>query len=82
MLHIMKDVVKLMMHKMIIPNLKVEDETEIVKALHDVWGIRHVTVNPTMNEVIFSFNEAAGSMEDFQQAVIDLGYEVEGVMSI
>ncbi|MBM7570833.1 heavy-metal-associated domain-containing protein [Aquibacillus albus] len=62
-------------HKLSIPNLKKEDEQKISKALHDVWGVRNVKINVQTEEAIISYHEEAGSLMDFQQAIIDLGYE-------
>ncbi|QHS22379.1 heavy-metal-associated domain-containing protein [Virgibacillus sp. MSP4-1] len=62
-------------HKLSIPNLKKEDERKISEALHDVWGVRNVKMNTQTNEAIISYDEDAGSLQDFQQAVIDMGYE-------
>ncbi|SET37340.1 Heavy-metal-associated domain-containing protein [Salinibacillus kushneri] len=61
--------------KLSIPNLKKEDERRISEALHDVWGIRNVKINTQTNEAIISYDEDAGSLQDFQQAIIDVGYE-------
>jgi len=64
-------------HKFSIPGLKKEDEKKISDALHDVWGVRNVKINTQTNEAIFSYNEEAGSLNDFKQAIMDLGYEVK-----
>lgn len=66
----------LITHKLLIPNLQKEDEQKVRKALHDVWGIRQVEINTQTNEVMISYNEKSGSLQDFQQAIIDIGYEV------
>ncbi|MRG85249.1 heavy-metal-associated domain-containing protein [Salinibacillus xinjiangensis] len=63
-------------HKLSIPQLKKEDEKQLSEALHDVWGIRNVKINTQTNEAIISYDEDAGSLEDFTQAVMDLGFEV------
>lgn len=62
--------------KLSIPNLKKEDEKKISDALLDVWGVRNVKINTETNEAIIAFNEEAGSLMDFTQAIKDLGYEV------
>ncbi len=64
-------------HKMFISELSEENQKEIAKALYDVWGVRDVTVNAAQNEVEISFNEKAGALHDFEQAVIDLGYSIK-----
>lgn len=60
-----------------VSNLKKEDEAKMLEALQDVWGVHNVNINTKMNEVIFTFNEESGSVQDFEQAVIDLGYKIE-----
>lgn len=55
--------------------MKKEDEKKISDALHDVWGVRNVKINVQTKEAIISYDEDAGSLEDFQQAIIDVGYE-------
>ncbi|MCP8617272.1 heavy-metal-associated domain-containing protein [Salirhabdus salicampi] len=62
-------------HKFSVPNLKKEDEQKLGEALLDVWGVRNVKVNTQTNEVIISYDEDAGALHDFQQAIIDVGYE-------
>ncbi len=66
---------QLITHKLSIPNLKKEDEVKVSKALHDVWGIRNAKINVQTKEAIISYDEKAGSLQDFQQAIIDIGYE-------
>ncbi|MCM3397952.1 heavy-metal-associated domain-containing protein [Oceanobacillus profundus] len=63
-------------HKLSIPDLKKEDERKVSDALHDVWGVRNIKINTQTNEAIISYDEDAGSLIDFEQAVKDLGYEV------
>ncbi|GAA0326065.1 hypothetical protein GCM10008967_15800 [Bacillus carboniphilus] len=62
-------------HKLSVPNLKKEDEGKISEALHDVWGVRNVKINVQTGEVMISYDENAGSLEDFQQAIVDVGYD-------
>ncbi|PAE27435.1 heavy-metal-associated domain-containing protein [Oceanobacillus profundus] len=67
---------KMITHKLSIPGLKKEDEGKVSDALHDVWGVRNIKINTQTNEAIISYDEDAGSLMDFEQAVKDLGYEV------
>ena len=67
---------KMITHKLSIPGLKKEDEGKVGDALHDVWGVRNIKINTQTNEAIISYDEDAGSLMDFEQAVKDLGYEV------
>ncbi|UOQ83499.1 heavy-metal-associated domain-containing protein [Gracilibacillus salinarum] len=61
--------------KLSIPNLKKEDEAKISEALHDVWGVQSVDINVHTQEAIVSYNENAGALHDFQQAIKDVGYD-------
>ncbi|MFZ3580157.1 heavy-metal-associated domain-containing protein [Virgibacillus sp. DJP39] len=66
-------------HKLSIPALQKEDESKVSEALHDVWGVRNVKINVQSKEAIISFDENAGSLDDFQQAVMDIGYEANAL---
>lgn len=59
-----------------IPNLNKTDKEQISEALSDVWGVRKIELNPEKREAIVSFDEKAGSLIDFEQAVRDCGFEV------
>ncbi|WP_174727748.1 heavy-metal-associated domain-containing protein [Mesobacillus harenae] len=52
------------------------DEEKINEALHDVWGVRNIKLNPTKGEAVISFDEQAASFIDFKQAVIDCGFQI------
>ncbi|MDC3414722.1 cation transporter [Aquibacillus sp. 3ASR75-11] len=69
----------MIIHKLAIPNLPKQDEQKISEALLDVWGVRNVKMNAQTKEAIISYDEKAGSLQDFQQAIIDMGYEAEVV---
>ncbi|WP_408007625.1 heavy-metal-associated domain-containing protein [Pseudalkalibacillus sp. A8] len=62
-------------------NTKTDADT-ISKVLHDVWGVRQVEVNLDTQEATVSYNENAASFEDFQQAVVDAGFEIENPIDI
>jgi copper chaperone len=53
------------------------DGKKISQALHDVWGVRQVEVQVDKGEATVSYDEKAASFIDFQQAIVDIGYEVE-----
>ncbi|WP_251550852.1 heavy-metal-associated domain-containing protein [Neobacillus muris] len=63
-------------------SLKVEgmnsqtDANKVLHALNEVWGVREAEVNLSRSEAVFSFNEQAASYQDFEQAIIDLGYQI------
>ncbi|WP_084778745.1 heavy-metal-associated domain-containing protein [Sediminibacillus massiliensis] len=68
-------------HKLSIPDLQKEDEQKISDALHDVWGVRNVKINVQTKEAIISYDENAGALHDFQQAIMDVGYEANELES-
>jgi copper chaperone CopZ len=49
---------------------------EINRILHDIWGVRQVEVNVDTREAVVSFNEKSASLVDFEQALIDSGYQL------
>ena len=57
--------------------LEKEKAEDISRILYDVWGVRDVEVNVDTSEAVVSFNEASASLHDFQQALLDSGYELE-----
>jgi copper chaperone len=54
------------------------DVNKIRTALGDVWGIQSVQVEPNRGEVTYSFDERAGSLEDFRAAIVNAGYPIQG----
>ncbi|KZO00351.1 heavy-metal-associated domain-containing protein [Pseudobacillus badius] len=61
-----------------IKNQLTEQEAEKVsQALESVWGVRRTEVHAASREASFTYNEEAASYTDFQQAITDLGFEVE-----
>lgn len=65
--------------KISILHIKPEDEPRLLEILNKVWGIRSAQVDSQQNEAIISFNDAAGSLGDFEQAIQNLGYETKRV---
>ncbi|MCM3587578.1 heavy-metal-associated domain-containing protein [Mesobacillus maritimus] len=53
-----------------------EDADKVLHALNEVWGVREAEVNVHSQEALFSFDEKAASLQDFEQAVRDCGYNV------
>ncbi|EXX91278.1 DNA-binding protein [Paenibacillus darwinianus] len=53
------------------------DADKISRALHDTWGIRSAEVALDRKEAVVAYDELAASMRDFQQAVLDLGFEIK-----
>lgn len=52
------------------------DVQKIHHALGEVWGIREIRVDSARGEVTFTYDDRAGSLEDFRQAVRSSGFEV------
>lgn len=53
------------------------DEADMEKvrhALHEVWGVREVRV--ATGEVMFSYDERAGALGDFLNAIRSSGFEI------
>jgi copper chaperone CopZ len=50
---------------------------EVNRILHDIWGVRDVEVNVDTREAVVSFNEKSASLRDFEQALLDSGYQLE-----
>lgn len=53
-----------------------EDADKILHALNEVWGVRSAEVNVNSKEAVVNFDEKAASLQDFEQAIIDSGYEL------
>jgi copper chaperone len=53
-----------------------QDADKVLNALLDVWGIGRAEVNLSKSQAVFTYDERMGSYHDFEQAVIDTGYEI------
>ncbi|HYK71961.1 MAG TPA: heavy-metal-associated domain-containing protein [Pseudoneobacillus sp.] len=53
-----------------------QDADKVLHALNEVWGVRQAEVSHVTGEAIFSYDEQAASEQDFEQAILDSGYEV------
>jgi copper chaperone len=54
-----------------------QDVNKALKVLNEVWGIRDVTLSLT-GEATIQYDETAASLHDFEQAVIDSGFDISG----
>ncbi|MBA4494776.1 heavy-metal-associated domain-containing protein [Paenactinomyces guangxiensis] len=54
-----------------------QDADKVSQALHEVWGTRKVEVSLDKGEATFTYDEKAASFEDFQQAILDSGFEIK-----
>ncbi|WP_442599788.1 heavy-metal-associated domain-containing protein [Neobacillus sp. D3-1R] len=52
------------------------DADKVLSALNEVWGVRQAEVSLITKEAVFSYDEQAASPHDFEQAILDLGYEI------
>jgi copper chaperone CopZ len=53
-----------------------QDADKVLNALLEVWGIGRAEVNLNKSNAVFSYDERMASYHDFEQAVIDTGYEI------
>ncbi|THE09594.1 copper chaperone [Bacillus timonensis] len=53
-----------------------QDADKILNALLEVWGIGRAEVNLNNSNAVFSYDERMASYHDFEQAIIDKGYEI------
>jgi copper chaperone CopZ len=60
-----------------IKRMNKKDEEIVNQALHDVWGVRNVKLNPETGDAVISYDEDAASFIDFRQAILDSGFEIE-----
>lgn len=47
-------------------------------ALGEVWGIEQVDIDAAAGQVTFTYDERAGSLQDFMQAIESSGFAVRG----
>lgn len=52
------------------------DADKVLSALEHVWGIGRVEVDLQRNKAIFTFDNRMASLQDFERALLDTGYEV------
>ncbi len=52
------------------------DEEAVKEALYDVWGVNQVEVSWSESKARLRYDESAASEVDFEQAIIDQGFEV------
>jgi copper chaperone len=54
-----------------------QDADKILQAINKVWGVRKAEVNVNSREAVISYDEMAASFQDFEQAIVDMGFDVE-----
>jgi copper chaperone len=53
-----------------------QDADKILEAIEQVWGLIRAEVKLSKCQAIFTYDERMASPRDFEQAIIDLGYEL------
>lgn len=48
------------------------------QTLRAVWGIQSIDVDPVAGAVTFSYDDRAGSLADFRQAIESKGFSIKG----
>ncbi len=54
------------------------DVKRVESIIREVWGVRDVHVNEATGEAQILFDEKAAALRDFEQAIIDAGFRLEG----
>ncbi|WP_090990115.1 heavy-metal-associated domain-containing protein [Bacillus sp. OV322] len=64
--------------KMIVSGLDSQESgKKILQALESVWGINKAEIDIKHREASFSYDSRMASRQDFEQAILDLGYGIE-----
>jgi copper chaperone len=53
-----------------------QDADKVSRALHEVWGIKSAEVSWERQEATVHFDETAASFHDFQEALLESGFEI------
>jgi copper chaperone CopZ len=53
-----------------------QDADKVSRALQEVWGIKSAEVSWERQEATVHFDELAASFHDFQEALLESGYEI------
>jgi copper chaperone len=53
-----------------------QDANKILEAIEHVWGITKAEVNLSKSQASFSFDEKMASVHDFEQAMLESGFEI------
>lgn len=53
-----------------------QDANKILEVIAHVWGITKAEVNLSKCQASFSFDEKMASVQDFEQALIESGFEI------
>ena len=53
-----------------------EDAAKALQALEAVWGVREAKVDLAKGQASVSYDESATSFEDFQQVILESGFDI------
>ncbi|PLS09557.1 heavy-metal-associated domain-containing protein [Neobacillus cucumis] len=53
-----------------------QDANKVLEAIEHVWGNTQAEIDLSKGKAIYSFDENMASGQDFEQAIMDLGYEI------
>jgi copper chaperone CopZ len=53
-----------------------DDANKVLEAIERVWGLGQVEVNLSKKEAKFTYDERMASLQDFEQAIKDTGFEI------
>ncbi len=54
-----------------------KDADTVLNALLGVWGIDRAEINLEKHQALFTYDERMASSQDFEQAILDSGFEIE-----
>lgn len=61
----------------VVKNMQSQDDAnKVLNTLQDVWGIGRAETDLQHNQAIFTYDKRMASLEDFERALLDAGYEV------
>lgn len=52
------------------------DASKVLKAIEHVWGLGQAEINLVQKEATLTYDERMASPQDFEQAIIDVGFEI------
>jgi copper chaperone len=53
-----------------------QDADKVLQALEHVWGLSRAEVKLSINQAVFTYDERMASPQDFEQAIIETGFEI------
>ncbi|MDR4947972.1 heavy-metal-associated domain-containing protein [Neobacillus cucumis] len=53
-----------------------QDADKVLKAIEHVWGYTQAEIDLSKGQAKYSYDEKMASSQDFEQAILDLGYEI------